>query len=218
MVAKLWVDKYRTEEALIESELSLGPMLLGKMGSFDGLCKTEYNNKPMFITKIDYERKRLIVETSVDANHLPTFASLPYDKLKEGYYCEQHLKMENVDCLGASRATNLKAALAAGGSKSQRCSVEQANSQPNSRPNKQCKAQRAIRGNSGQLGHTRPAYGPCAGHSSAREVIAILYSLCTLSLRPTNNNPTNKFNQSKSASQLVTPFVLRHTLLLLPFL
>ena len=111
----MWVDKYRTEEALIESELSLGPMLLGKMGSFDGLCKTEYNNKPMFITKIDYERKRLVVETGVDADQLPTFASLPYDKLKEGYYCEQHLKMENVDCLGASRATNLKAALAAGG-------------------------------------------------------------------------------------------------------
>ena len=96
-------------------------MLLGKMGVFDGLTKIEYNKLPMFITKIDYERRRLIAETGVDANHLPTFASLPYGKLTGTWYNEYLTELgegiswyfKNRPCLGASRATNLRAALAA---------------------------------------------------------------------------------------------------------
>lgn len=86
--------------------------LLGMMGIFDGLSKAEYNERPMLITKIEHDRQRLIVESGVDANHMPTFASLPLSKMKEARYSHTGNARLTV---GAKVAANLTAALQAGG-------------------------------------------------------------------------------------------------------
>ena len=85
--------------------------LLGMMGTFAGLSKAEYNERPMLITKIEHDRQRLIVESGVDANHMPTFASLPLSKIKEARYSHTGNVRLTV---GAKVAANLTAALEAG--------------------------------------------------------------------------------------------------------
>ena len=103
----------------IVEAIPLEARLLGQLGYFVGLSK--YNETPMLITKIDYARERLIVESGIGDNHLPTFASLPHAKLTQVWLdanefdADGMVVTKNMLTVAALRAPNLADALASSG-------------------------------------------------------------------------------------------------------
>ena len=86
--------------------------LLGTMGLFEGLSNDTYNNVLMLITRIDYERNRLVVQHGtqvVQGVTLPHFVSLPCSKVVKLYV---DTKMDTYTVL---KAPNLLPQLAAAG-------------------------------------------------------------------------------------------------------
>ena len=93
-----------------------GASLVGRMALFKGLSDDTYNNQLLLITRIDYERTRIIVQHGtrlVQGHTLPSFATLPLSKLYSAHVVEGDGRLNgNKD---VSDASNLLPALAASG-------------------------------------------------------------------------------------------------------